>query len=367
MRHASLLSPRIGWLHSAGVVAALVLFSSALAGPKAEETLARLVPIDDAGLRQARAQSFIGGDAPRYLASFATAYLALEEGREGEVNTAIEVFVREKKETSDGLLLFAEVRSRRGDLEEAEALCRRALEADRKNPRAYLALARVLDAAPEGDPRRAESTEVLRAGVDRCFEDPALHLAWADRLLQGGDEKKARKEIKEAQLAGCDTAELQACLGRLFGALGEAEKQEEHWRRSRGLSLKYGPAVTELAGVLARSGRLAEAIEVLYQGTVTVDRPEWQTAVHRDLGFAFLGLGETACARRCLELAQRSDPACGAGAGLSVLDGLDPNLDPAAREAKLLRAALEALPGWDFAGHEDVRRAVRHLAETASR
>lgn len=365
----TLSRPGRSFVAAAAVLPLLLILAqgTGLAAPKGEDALARLWANDDPAACLEQARSLAASASPKHLAAFGAAYLALEAGGGSGAEEAIEQFVACDKETSDGLLLLAGLADRGARASEAEALYRRALETDPKNPRAYLSLARFLGRQPEGDPRREESLGLLREGTGRCFDSPALHLAWADRLLEGGDEKKARKEIREAELAGCETAELQACLGRLYGRLGEGAREEEHWRRSRGLSLKYGPAAGGLAGVLARTGRTVEAIELLHQAGRTLDRPQWQAAVHRDLGYAFLGLDETECARRCLEEARRLDPAIDIADGLAALDRAREAPDAASRQALLLQVAAEALPGWDFGEREDIRRAVRHLADTAAR
>ncbi|MEW6751039.1 MAG: tetratricopeptide repeat protein [Candidatus Latescibacterota bacterium] len=147
-----------------------------------------------------------------------------------------------------------------GRYEQAVVAARRALRQHGSRPDLHLVEAMAL----AGAGRPEESLEAVRSGLERDPDNPRLHAALRDICRQFGLHAAAQPLLSRLVEQRPDSPAVKATLGWIWVQLGEDERGEDLLQRA---AAQGGPtfAHLELARILQRQERLAEAAEVLAQ------------------------------------------------------------------------------------------------------
>ncbi len=202
------------------------------------------------------------------------AAIHLKRGNAALQNGLLEVAIREYRQAVEiapddpqNLYNLGSALIRAGRRDEAIGAFGKAIALDPGYRNAHYNLAAAL--AEEG--RWAEAAEHYGRAAEIDPLDHAAHLEWAEALLQAGRPARAAEELQallpqlrqdEAPLA----AKAQLELGHLRDRAGDAAGAAEHYRRAAVLAPDSQAAHAELAKVLGREGRFAEAAEELLPG-----------------------------------------------------------------------------------------------------
>jgi tetratricopeptide (TPR) repeat protein len=192
-------------------------------------------------------------------------------------------------------------RLKEGDPEKAEALYRRALEYDPRQPRVLHWLG--LHAHTQG--RDAEAIALMERARDLGLDDPPCRFHLAEVRRAAGETEAAVTDYRAALSAGVDTANLFFGLGT---ALLDLQRFEEA-RSALECAVRLAPddveAHNNLGNALAALGEPARAIGH-YRQAIAHD-PQFGPA-QRNLGLALLEVGDIEHAERALRAAVKSDP-----------------------------------------------------------
>jgi predicted O-linked N-acetylglucosamine transferase (SPINDLY family) len=190
---------------------------------------------------------------------------------------------------------------RAGDLDHAEALYRRLLQADPTNPEAWHLLG-VL-ATQRGHPRQALEYigKALRLRPDAAFY---LNLGVAYQAL--GQRSDALASFQEAVRLQPDFPEAQNNLGNVLHENGRTDEAVAHWQRALALRPDYPEPHLNLCQALREQGQHGQAVE---HGREAVRLRPQSAAGHFNLGQALAEQKDfaeaEACFRRALELQPR--------------------------------------------------------------
>jgi cellulose synthase operon protein C len=132
----------------------------------------------------------------------------------------------------------------------------------------------------------AARVELLNAARQRP-NDPAVHLATAETLLQLGDAVGGAAAAQAAAQAGASPAEVAILLGDAANMSGDAETARRH---ADDLPAVHAADAARLrGGAMMVSGNSAGAIPLFREG---LERRPADYRLHVELGYALLGMGE---------------------------------------------------------------------------
>jgi TonB family protein len=144
---------------------------------------------------------------------------------------------------------------------------------------------------------RTESPKFLETALEAFREmteiDPGSPDGWSNLglvLAYLGRMDEAERMYLRAVEINPDDPFLHDSLGSLYVRGQRADDAERSWKRAIALNPGYGEPAIELAALLARTGRLTEAIQVLERARDALQAPPWGSRVRRNLGFAYLGI-----------------------------------------------------------------------------
>jgi tetratricopeptide (TPR) repeat protein len=157
------------------------------------------------------------------------------------------------------LLTRAERQLRDGQLQQAEALCRQALESEPANADVLHLLGQT--ALRTG--RSQEAVGALRRALDVNGRDPRYHFDLGNALSALRDFEGAEKAYAEALSLQPNHAEAQFGLGICLEARSRLAQAESAYRRAVALRPEFPEALNNLGSVLLRMNRPAEALESL--------------------------------------------------------------------------------------------------------
>jgi serine/threonine protein kinase/tetratricopeptide (TPR) repeat protein len=258
-----------------------------------------------------------------------------------------------------------------GELEEALATSRRAVELDSRVAAAHHNLGTALDAL--GRPVEAEAA--YRRAVALDPKGGLAHFGLGNALLKLGRPVEAEAAYRKSIALDPKGTPAHHGLGNALGDLGRPVEAEAAYRESIALDPKGALAHYGLGNALLELGRPVEA-EAAYRESIALD-PKGALA-HYGLGNALLELGRSveaeAAYRKSIALDPKSSPAHhGLGNALLKLGrpveaeaayrksiALDPKGAPARRGLE----AVLAIAGRDQRRDESYRRAIAQLTES---
>jgi tetratricopeptide (TPR) repeat protein len=144
-----------------------------------------------------------------------------------------------------------------GQLDDAERLYRRLLDAEPKHPR-VLHLLGVIETQRS---RPERGVELIRAALPALANSPEPHLDLGNALRQAGKREEAVDSYRRALALKADYALAHILLAGVLNELGRLEAAISHCRTAIGLDPKSIPAHIALAVALKGVGRLPEAAQ----------------------------------------------------------------------------------------------------------
>jgi len=254
---------------------------------------------DDMGERD-RICRLIAQDRPAPFALFfCRGYEAIQNGRDREAELALDSALEQRPDFVLAPILFGDLYAHLGRLEMAETVYRRAVSVAPDRTDARFALGAILHRRG-----RVEDPKYFEGALEQ-FEmmtrlDPASPDGYANMgMVQAwmGRTREAEENYRRAIERNPDDPFLFDSLGSLYARLERNQEAEAAWRHAMELNPGYGPAIVELAALYARTGKLAQAIQVLEKARDAAQAPPWGPRIRRNLGFAYMQLGELARAR----------------------------------------------------------------------
>ncbi len=240
--------------------------------------------------------------------------------------------------TQDDLLSAALRHHRAGDLEAADALYRRILQAD---PGRHAAR-HLLGVLAHQRGRSGEAVSLIAEAIRANGAIADYHGNLGLALASLGRHAEAEASQRRALTLRADYPEAHHNLGLVLAALGRHGEAIGHFAEAYRLRPGFAPAVRALAGALHSEGRLADAAEA-YAEALRLDARN--PALLNDFGLVLRDLNRDGDAARCFEAALSLNPdfaeACD---NLGALRAAQGRLDEA---AACHRAALARR--WDSA------------------
>ncbi len=174
----------------------------------------------------------------------------------------------------DSSALLAEARQQRqsGAPQEAEALCRRLLEAEPGNAEALDLLGQLKLQAGQA----ADAADLFRRALESLPSDPQRHFNLALALLQLQDFAAAERACGGALDLAPGHADALFARGLCCEAQGRAGDAEAAYRQAVAARPDFTEALTNLGAILTRTGRPVEAVQAL-DGALTA-RPGFPAA-----------------------------------------------------------------------------------------
>lgn len=254
---------------------------------------------DDMGERD-RIRREIAEDRPAPFALFfCRGYEAILNGRDREAELALDNALEQRPDFVLAPILYGDLYAHLGRPEMAETVYRRAVSVAPDRADARFALGAILHRRGRmEDPKFFEEALEQFAAMARL--DPASPDGYANMgMVQAwmGRAREAEENYRRAIERNPDDPFLFDSLGSLYARLDRNQEAEAAWRHAMGLNPGYGPAIIELAALYARTGKLAQAIQVLEKARDGAQAPPWGPRIRRNLGFAYMQLGELATAR----------------------------------------------------------------------
>ena len=158
---------------------------------------------------------------------------------------------------TDGALSAAIEHHRRGEVAEAEAICREILNRDPHEVRALRLLAML--ASRRGD--AGQAVELFRRAVDRAPEDPDLHLQLGRALSASEREEEAEESCRKAIAIDPGRPDAHADLGVMRQRAGDLPGAIAGYREALRLDPSRPLVHYNLATALRRTGDIETAIE----------------------------------------------------------------------------------------------------------
>ncbi|WP_428940131.1 tetratricopeptide repeat protein [Fontivita pretiosa] len=167
----------------------------------------------------------------------------------------------------------------RGELPQAEALCRQALKSKPTDADALALLGRVLVAGG----RSREAVEVFRQAVTLRRSSAELRYALGDALYRIGSLQEAESAYRKALELQPGLLAARVGLGEVEAMLGRTEQAIAHWQAVLRMDPGNVAAMVSLGSVLSMQGRHGQAIEQLGRAVQIDPR---NPAAHQNLGVA---------------------------------------------------------------------------------
>lgn len=271
--------------------------------PAAADTVPQLIEkMADSGdsqeMRQICAQ--IQETNPKnYAKHFCEGFEAIFLGADGIVEESLDEALQDQPEFALAAILYGDAYASLGKTKLAERYYRRAIEIQPNRTDARYALGRLyFDLAKKGDKSYLpKALEAFREMAEADPSSPAGFTHMGHVLTYMGRYDDAETVYRKAISKSPSDPFLYDNLGALYARENRNKEAEQAWTKALQLNPSYGAAVVELAALYGRSGDLLHAIRVLADGEKAVVAPPWGPKIRRDLGFAFLGIGDLERAR----------------------------------------------------------------------
>ena len=280
---------------------------------------------DDMEQRARICRELAEGRPAAFALFFCEGYEAILFGRDREAEIALQNALEQRPDFALAPIIYGDLYAHLGKLELAESCYRRAVAVGPDRTDAHFSLGAILYRRGRlEDPKHFE--EALSHFETMTRLDPASPDGYCNMgMVQAwmGRVREAEESYRRAIERNPDDPFLFDSLGSLYARLERNDQAEAAWRHAMGLNPGYGPAIIELAALYARTERLARAIQVLEGSRDAAQAPPWGPRIRRNLGFAYLRLGETDVARERFSQAAASGRDALAHLGLAHLRMLD--------------------------------------------
>lgn len=295
------------------IVLAAVIVSSAVATDTrgdANELFKKLSNATAINERRQICEDLDAQEVPVYAALVCRGFLMLAAREDSIAVLFLEDALLREPNLAIGCVMYADTYFERGDLEEAERWYNRAREIapDRLDPHYGLGLIWLKRAETEGAPAYEKALESLREMTRIEPNDPdgwgnvGMVLATLERFDEA--EKSYRKALKLAP----NDPQIHYSLGSLASLRGDNEEAEKSWKKALSIDPAYALAVTELAALNGRLGRIDSAIQILRDGVEAAHVGPPAGRLRRDLGLLHILAEEPDEAADLLEQARVLTP-----------------------------------------------------------
>jgi TonB family protein len=266
-----------------------------------------------------------------YARSFCEGYEAIFAGRDQDAEEAYQAVLAEQPDFALAAILYGEAYEGRNKLDLAEKYYRRAVELQPQRADARFALGSLLfRRGQKEDPKYLpQALEVFR---EMAEENPSSPDGWNNMglvLTYMKRFKDAESMFRKAISKNSKDPLLHNNLGALYARENQNDAAEASWLKALALNPSYGEAVVELGALYARTGKLARAVKILQEGTGPVQAPPWGPRIRRNLGFAYLQLGQNDEARQWFQQAAALNTDALAFLGLAHLQMTEGHTDEA--------------------------------------
>jgi tetratricopeptide (TPR) repeat protein len=163
----------------------------------------------------------------------------------------------------DQLLQQADICLKAGDRARAESLCRRVLEGEPQNARAWCQLAHALRWQDRLDEARAAATRAIELAPGMA---PAWFSLGAVQAAQG-DAPVGIESYRRALELDPGLAEAWSNLGELLGAAGDKAGEIDAYRRAVSANPQLAPVWSNLCNAMLEAGRAGEALAACQRAT----------------------------------------------------------------------------------------------------
>ncbi len=152
----------------------------------------------------------------------------------------------------------------------------------------------------QGQPEAAEN--LCRQAVQSDPQYPTAHHNLGMAYYAQGDLDRAAEQFQEAMALDPSYASPHYALGRVYDDQGQAEEALGELRSAVELDPGMSEAYSEIGYILNRQARYTEAVAILQEG-LEEGQERNPPYLLKNLGWAYLGLGDAAQAVECLEIA----------------------------------------------------------------
>jgi TonB family protein len=250
-------------------------------------------------------RDLLEGNPSAYARAFCRGYEAILAGRDHDAEEALQEALREQPDFALAAILYGEAYEELKKPETAARYFRWAIELQPRRADARFALGSLyFRRGREEDPKYL--AQALEAFREMAEENPSSPDGWSNMglVLTYMDRfRDAESMFQKAISKDPDNPLFHNNLAALYARENYNDAAEAAFRKALSLNPSYGDAVIELAALYGRTGRLAQAIKTLEEGTASVQAPPWGPRIRRNLGFAYLELDQRGLARQRFEQA----------------------------------------------------------------
>lgn len=228
--------------------------------------------------------------SPPHVILYCQAHGALIAGQDSLAAGLMREAIRLQPDFAIGCVTFADSYAERGIWGIALPWYERAhaIAPDRLDPLYGIGVCWLARAESEGQPanERALQAFTRMTEIDPEGVDGWINVAMVQATLGRFDEAESTYR-RALQLAPTDVQIFEG-LGSVASRRGDDAGAEEAWLRAYQLEPSYAPAVTELASLYGRQGRIDEALKVLEKGVQAAQVGAAAGRLRRDLGLLCL-------------------------------------------------------------------------------